>query len=237
MSSQEALQASPEHEFHPLEFAGRDFLALLSGALYWPAERTLLVADLHLEKMSSFAPSRQLLPPYDTGATLARLATDLAFTGAERVVALGDSFHRDDGPSSLIDRDRLVLAGLISGRKWVWIAGNHDPAPHGLGGDCVTDLQLGGLTLCHAPVAGRRPEIAGHLHPAARVMLNGRSTRRSCFAWDETRLILPAYGVSAGSINILGPAFAGFFVLHRINVLMRGRDRLYPVARRHLVDG
>jgi metallophosphoesterase superfamily enzyme len=79
--------------------------------------------------------------------------------------------------------------------------------------------------------------MAGHLHPAARVMINGRSTRRSCFAWDENRVILPAYGVSAGSINILGPAFAGLFALHRINVLMRGRDRLYPVARRHLVDG
>lgn len=237
MSLQAATHAIPKQEFHPLDFAGREFMALLSGALYWPSERTLLVADLHLEKMSSFAPSRQLLPPYDTGATLARLAADLAFTGAERIVALGDSFHRDEGVASLLDRDRADLAGLMSGRDWVWIAGNHDPAPHGLGGECRSNLELGGLTLCHEPVAGRRLEMAGHLHPAARVMINGRSTRRSCFAWDENRLILPAYGVSAGSINILGPAFAGLFALHRINVLMRGRDRLYPVARRHLVDG
>ncbi|MEX0628302.1 MAG: ligase-associated DNA damage response endonuclease PdeM [Cucumibacter sp.] len=237
MSISATPRRHPADEAHPLEFAAHEFMALLSGALYWPVESTLLVADLHLEKMSSYAPAGQFLPPYDTGATLEYLSADLAFTGAGRVACLGDSFHRDEGPSTLLDRDRAALVQLMTGRDWTWIAGNHDPAPHGLGGECRDALEVDGLRLSHEPDPKRTRQIAGHLHPAARVKLNGRSTRRPCFAWDDARLILPAYGVATGSLNVLGPGFAGLFTLHRLNVLMLGRDRLYPVARRHLVDG
>ena len=221
----------------PLEFRGRQFVGLPSGALFWPAEAALLVADLHLEKMSSFAAAGQLLPPYDTGATLSRLAADLEATGARAVICLGDSFHRDEGPGTLMSADRDALGSLMRHRHWTWIAGNHDPAPHGLGGVCAAALEQAGLHLCHHPDPHVPGQIAGHLHPAARVHVNGRATRRRCFAWDGERMILPAYGVSTGSLNVLGPAFAGLFVMHEINVAMLGRDWVWPVARRHLVRG
>ena len=139
-----------------LRFAGHNFQPLPSGGLYWPQERTLVVADLHLEKLASFAPRGNLLPPYDTGLTLARLAADLMRTGASRVIALGDSFHRDSGTQSLPARDREALAVLTARAEWFWLSGNHDPAPHALGGICLPQLEHRGLTLIHEPRPGAR---------------------------------------------------------------------------------
>lgn len=220
-----------------LRFAGHNFQPLPSGGLYWPAERTLIVADLHLEKLASFAPRGQLLPPYDTGLTLARLAADLLRTGAETVIALGDSFHRDEGSSTLHARDRAALETLTGRARWLWLSGNHDPAPHALGGDCLTQLAFGELMFAHEPRRGQAGLVAGHLHPSARIYINGRATRRPCFVTDRRLLLLPAYGASTGTLNILSPAFAGLFDLANLEVTMLGRDRTYAVNPRRLVGG
>jgi DNA ligase-associated metallophosphoesterase len=220
-----------------LRFAGQIFEPLPSGGLYWHAQRTLLVADLHLEKMSSFARRGQLLPPYDTGLTLSRLEADMRRTGAQRVVSLGDSFHRDEGTTTLTEADRARLDLMTDMAEWLWLSGNHDPRPHALGGQCLPELDLAGLTLTHEPRRGTTGLMAGHLHPAAHVLMEGRSTRRPCFVHDNRLMILPAYGSSAGSINIMSPAFVGLFHWPGLEVTMLGRDRTYPVSVRRLVRG
>ena len=220
-----------------LRFAGHMFEPLPSGALHWPAQQALLVADLHLEKLSSYARRGSLLPPYDTAMTLKRLADDLERTGAAEVIALGDSFHRDEGASTLLDADRLRLAALMGKARWTWISGNHDPSPHALGGTWVTALERAGLTLAHQPRRGTLGLIAGHLHPAARVAAEGRSVRRPCFVHDGTLMILPAYGSSTGSINILSTPFMGVLDHGSLEVAMIGRGRVYPVSPRRLVGG
>lgn len=218
-----------------LHFAGHAFEPLRSGGLYWHAERTLLVADLHLEKFSSFARHGALLPPYDTAKTLKRLEADVVRTGAERIIALGDSFHRDAGVASLLDADRLRLMALLGRTHWTWVSGNHDPSPHALGGVCVDQLAHRGLLLTHEPRRGRPGLIGGHLHPAAHLQVDGRSVRRPCFVHDGAVLVLPAYGSSTGSINILGPAFAGLFDYRALEVTMIGKERVYPVSVKRLV--
>ncbi len=220
-----------------IHFAGHNFEPLHSGALHWPAERTLLVADLHLEKHSSFARRGSFLPPYDTAMTLRRLAADLERTGATTVVALGDSFHRDYGTETLLDHDRLVLDGLTDRARWIWLSGNHDPSPHRLTGECRSHLTYRGLTLTHHPRAGTAGLVAGHLHPAARVVINGRSVRRPCFVHDGQTMILPAYGSGAGSINILSAPFVGVLNWSALDVTMIGRGALYPVSSKRLVRG
>ena len=229
---------APEPEMSILiQFAGQVFEPLLSGALYWRAENALLVADLHFEKFSSFAKKGVMLPPYDTSLTLKRLERDLDRTGAAQVIALGDSFHRDEGVETLVDADRLRLMALLGRARWTWISGNHDPSPHTLGGTCVARLDHKGLTLVHEPHRGTRGMIAGHLHPAAAVAANGHATRSPCFVHDGRLLLLPAYGSGAGSINILGPAFQGLFDVATLEVTMIGRTRLYPVSTKRLVRG
>lgn len=218
-----------------IRFAGQRLVPLVSGALYWPQENALLVADLHLDKFGAFARRGSLLPPYDTALTLRKLEADLKATGATEVIALGDSFHRDESHEHLIDADRLRLVALIGAAHWTWISGNHDRAAHGLGGTCVPGLERGGLTLVHEPKRNGGGLVAGHLHPAAQIAINGRVTRRRCFVHDGETLVLPAYGAGTGAMNILSPVLAPFFQWDRLEVFMIGRDRVYPVSPKRLV--
>jgi DNA ligase-associated metallophosphoesterase len=204
----------------------------LSGAIYWPDEGALVVADLHLEKGSSFAARGQLLPPYDTAATLARLAYVIARYSPRLVIALGDSFHDGGGPARLLPHDRAALAGLQRGRDFVWIAGNHDPDPaRNLGGVFARSLSLGPLTFRHEPTHGRCDgEVAGHLHPSARLTQRGIAVTRRCFAADAHRMVMPAFGAYAGGLDIRDRAFANVFGAQTFTAHLIGERRIYAFA-------
>lgn len=232
-----AAHSLPIPDSPVLRFAGHNFEPLPSGALYWRARETLLVADLHFEKMASFARRGQMLPPYDTAMTLTRLETDLRRTGARRLIALGDSFHRPEAAAWLTPADRMRLDAITDAVECLWLSGNHDPAPHAIGGTCLAELELEGLVFTHEPKKGRTGLVAGHLHPAARIAMEGRSTRKPCFVHDSRLLILPAYGSSTGALNILSQAFLGLFHWPALEVVMLGRDRTYPVPVKRLVGG
>jgi hypothetical protein len=210
--------------------------AFPEGALWWADLRLLVVADLHLEKGSSFARRGQLVPPYDTVETLSRLTRLIARLQPRTVVALGDSFHDDDGAARLSAGDRAVLKGVQTGRDWIWIAGNHDrEKPAGLGGAAMDELAIGKLVFRHEPLVGvAEGEIAGHLHPCARVYGRGKSVRRRCFAGDGFRLILPAFGAYAGGLDVLDPAFAGLFAEESFRAFVLGDERVYAVGPRAL---
>ena len=203
--------------------AGTSLVLEPAGALVWPEEGALVVADLHLEKGSSFAARGVLLPPYDTAATLARLAKVIARYAPRLVIALGDSFHDGEGPSRLAATDRAALLDLQRGRDWIWLAGNHDPAPaDGVGGSCAALLALGPLVFRHEPSAVGEGEIAGHLHPMARIAARGRPISRRCFVTDGSRIVMPAFGAYAGGLNVrhatFAALFAGRFVAHLLGV-------------------
>ena len=210
--------------------------AFPEGALWWADLRLLVVADLHLEKGSSFARRGQLVPPYDTVETLARMARLIARLNPQAIVALGDSFHDDEGAARLSASDRAILKALQTGREWIWIAGNHDPSrPVNVGGSAMDELAVGKLTFRHEPLAGdAEGEVAGHLHPCARVYGRGRSVRRRCFAGDGFRLVMPAFGAYTGGLDVLDPAFDGLFQPASFRAFMLGDDRVYAVGRRAL---
>lgn len=209
---------------------------LPEGALWWAEPRMLVVADLHLEKGSSFARRGQLVPPYDTAETLAGLSRLIARLNPRVVVALGDSFHDGEGAARLSVSHRAILRDLQIGREWVWIAGNHDPnRPAGVGGTAVDELAVGKLTFRHEPkVQYSAGEIAGHLHPCARVYGRGKSVRRRCFVGDGHRLMLPAFGAYAGGLDILDAAFDGLFAVDTFRAFMLGDGRIYPVGLKAL---
>jgi len=211
-----------------LRLNGADLLADLSGALYWPARRVLAVADLHLEKGSGFAARGQLLPPYDTAQTLAQLAAVIARHEPETVVCLGDSFHDGKAAQRLGRADGERLAGLTAGRRWIWIAGNHDPAPpRDLGGEVQAELTLGALLFRHIAAAETSPgEISGHFHPKAALNWRGRRVGGRCFIGDDRRLILPAFGAYAGGLDVRDPAIAGLFG-RRARIHILGQSRLH----------
>lgn len=215
-----------------IEMRGQRFYGDSAGALYWPAERVLVVADLHFEKGSSFAHRGMLLPPYDTAATLSSLGKVISRHCPRMVIALGDSFHDGEGAQRLSATDRETLSALQSGRDWIWISGNHDPDPAtGIGGvfcDCVS---IGPFVFRHEP--GSVPEdneIAGHLHPVARVNVRGRTMSRKCFASDGRRMVMPAFGAYTGGLNVRDRAFAAIFGALGFTAHMLGATRLYAIS-------
>lgn len=224
---------------HTLTVAGVTLIADPAGAVYWPDEGLLAVADLHLEKGSAFATRGVLLPPYDTAVTLGRLSHIVTRYAPRLVIALGDSFHDGGGAARMADPDRAALAALQHGRDWLWIAGNHDPDPAaGVGGRFADMLALGPLTFRHEPsVIAADGEIAGHLHPQARVARRGRAVSRRCFAANERRLIMPAFGAYTGGLNVRDRAIALLFGALDFTAHMLGDSRLYAVtAARCLAD-
>ena len=204
-----------------------------SGAVWWPAQATLVFADIHFEKGSSYARRGALLPPYDTRTTLKRMALAIGRRAPRRVVALGDSFHDRDAAERLDGEERAMLAALAGSSEWVWIAGNHDPAPPAwLGGQIVPEIRLGGLVFRHEPSMFFQPgEIAGHLHPCTTVTRRGRRLRRRCFVSDGKRVVLPAFGAYAGGLDLwddaIGSLFEGPF-----GAFVLGTARVYAVAGR-----
>jgi DNA ligase-associated metallophosphoesterase len=210
--------------------------ALPEGALWLAQTGTLIVSDLHLEKGTAAARSGHLLPPYDTRTTLLRISTLISNLSPKAVISLGDSFHDRTGAERL-DKDDLALLGtLIKAVDWIWIQGNHDPAPpRALGGRSAEIIEVEGLQFRHEPVVGEAPnEIAGHLHPCARVVASSGSVRRRCFATDGARMVMPAFGAYAGGLNVCDEAFSEIFP-RGCFALMLGRSRVYPAGPSRLV--
>ena len=195
----------------PFSFAGETFFATADGALFWPEQQALLVADLHLEKASWFARIGQFLPPYDSLATLTALAAQVERTGATRLFCLGDSFHDRFGCDRLPANARDLLIGLTGRLDWTWIVGNHDPgfADH-CGGRLADEVVLGGIVLRHEAVrVETRPEMSGHYHPKLRLHLKGRNVSRRCFVASATKLIFPAFGSLTGGLDAHHPEILG----------------------------
>jgi DNA ligase-associated metallophosphoesterase len=191
-------------------FAGQVFVPSADGALHWPAQEALLVADLHLEKASWYASGGQFLPPYDSHATLTALAAEVARTGVTRLYCLGDSFHDRFGCDRLPEQSRKLLLELTAALDWMWIIGNHDPgfADH-CGGSIVEEMEIAGIILRHEAQRGeRRPEMSGHFHPKLRISRKGRLISKRCFLRSERKLILPAFGALTGGLDARHPEIA-----------------------------
>jgi len=212
----------------PFSFAGETFVPSAEGALYWPARQALLVADLHLEKASWYARLGQLLPPYDSHATLTAVAAELERTGASRVYCLGDSFHDRFGCDRLPDQSRELLVRMTAQVDWVWIIGNHDPgfADH-CGGRIVEEVEAGPIVLRHEAVREEpRGEISGHYHPKMRLSVRGKNVSRRCFVMSSSKIIMPAFGSLTGGLDVRHPEI--------VKQLDGGAQALVPVADRLL---
>ena len=213
---------------HALFFHGETLHLLPSGALYWPARRTLAVSDLHLGKSERLARrGGMLLPPYETQATLEKLDRDLEHTRAETVICLGDSFDDLAALNGIEESSRLWLIRLMAGRDWTWITGNHDPGPIDLGGTHRAELRLLPFTFRHIADESETAEISGHYHPKA--SLAGQS--RPCFLADAKRMILPAYGAYTGGLRSHDPALTTLMARDALAILTGRRALAIPMPR------
>jgi uncharacterized protein len=219
----------------PIRMSGERLVLDPMGALFWPDQRLLVVSDLHLEKGSSFARRGMLLPPWDTHATLDRLTVLLRRWAPETVVALGDSFHDAAGSGRLPDSEQTRLRAMTGGCRFVWVLGNHDPAPpSGIGGVWTETFAAGPMVFRHEAieVANEAGEVVGHHHPKATVRARSGSVCRPCFVFDGHRLMMPAFGAYTGGLDVRAPAINRLFPLGG-RVFLLGKDRLFSFAFHH----
>jgi DNA ligase-associated metallophosphoesterase len=188
---------------HAFEFGGQSFEVAGEAALYWPAQNALLVSDLHLEKASAYALNGQMLPPYDSIATLEEIAALHTKYKPAKIISLGDNFHDDDGEARLAEPAAALLVDLTCDTEWLWITGNHDRAVSGIwGGETHDEICLSGITLRHEAQRGDPdPEISGHFHPKFRQLLRGRMVARRCFVKTARKMIMPAFGALTGGLD------------------------------------
>ena len=231
-----AMHASP-CDGGAFELAGVEVALRPSGALWVPGERLLAAADLHLEKGSAYAVRGQLLPPYDTTETLARLAAECALLRPRVVVLMGDALHDAGAEARLPPSAVAALAAIAATSELVWLAGNHDcQAPKTLRGLAAASWRAQRLVLVHQPAAGPSlGEVAGHLHPCAKVLGRSGSVRRRCFVSDGERLVMPAFGAFAGGLNVRDAAFAGLFSTPPVAIAL-GRGRVHAVSWNRLTS-
>ena len=217
-----------------VSLGGERLLPDPGGAVLWPARKLMAVADLHLEKGSAAAAKGSLLPPWDSAATLDRLAQLLRRHRPETTVLLGDSFHDRAGAARLGTADRARLALMAQATQLVWVLGNHDPdAPAGLPGTAAAEFALGGLVFRHQAQPGAAQEISGHFHPKASIPARGATVSRPCFVADSQRLILPALGAYTGGLDVYDPAIASLFPRGgRVFLLGQGRLFSFPYRGR-----
>ena len=230
LQQKKAREAISVERVASVSVVGVDFVADLSGALFWEDARLLIVSDLHLEKGSSFAERGVLLPPYDTAATLLRLSDVVARHDPRTVIALGDSFHDRTAHERLSRDDSDAISALQTGRDWIWISGNHDPElPRDIGGIVADEVAIGRIIFRHEPT-GALGEIAGHLHPKARVSTRGRSVERRCFAGDGERAVMPAFGSYTGGLSIRDAAFDVIFRALDFTAHVLGDRRVHAIS-------
>jgi len=214
----------------PVAVCGRQLIADNSGALYWPGERALLVADLALAGGSNRPGARPVLT---------RLAEVMDRYEPATVVVLGADLH-DNGvaATALTAADLQILRILQEDRDWIWVTGDADrrAAPQ-LGGSSHGGLEIGGIALRARPTPGWvSHEIAAAMRPAAHLSMYGYSLRRACFVGNRHRLLMPAFGGPAGGTNVLDPAFRPLLGDDGMAVWMLGQEGLYPVATRLLAE-
>mgnify|MGYP001027393878 CR=1 FL=1 len=214
-----------------LDFAGHRFAVAGDRALFWARHGALIVADMHLEKARWYAARGQPLPPYDSIDTLDRLARLAADTGARQIWCLGDSFHDPQAARAVAPAIARRLAHHAARARLVWVAGNHDGlSGDAWGGTVADELVVDGIVLRHQCLPGEtRPEISGHFHPKLRLALRGRSVSRPCFAADDRRLMLPAFGSLTGGLDVRDAAIAEQFSgPYRAMLVAQGRLLAFP---------
>ncbi len=215
-----------------LRLLGEPVQPRASGVLWLPESRTLVVSDLHLGKAGRNARrGGGFWPPYENTETLTRLASEISVLDPALVVTLGDSFDDDACVAELDDETRDCIEALVTARRWIWVTGNHDPAPAGLGGESVDTIALGPLTLRHIAGQDVNGEISGHYHPKASLRIRGRRIVRKCFLATADRIVLPAFGAFTGGLDVFSPAFEPLHKCDACAILTGARPVALPLTR------
>jgi DNA ligase-associated metallophosphoesterase len=191
-----------------LELAGERVLLLAEKALYWPAARMLVVADIHFGKAAAFRSLGVPVPRGTTTENLAALDALVARHGAGHIVFLGDFLHAKAAHARATQAALLAWRDLHPSLQLTLVRGNHDrhagdPAAR-LGIALVDEPHtVGPFSFCHHPdLAAPGYVLAGHVHPVYLLATRFDALRLPCFVAGPRAMILPSFGAFTGGFAV-----------------------------------
>lgn len=204
---------------------GEEILLLPQKALYWPKEKSLFIADLHLGKGNHFRKNGIAVPSSSQEKNWEKLKELFEIDGLEKVIFLGDLFH------SSFNDDCLVFGEFIGNYPHInfeLVIGNHDildPKLYEEMGIKVhhQDLFVEPFLLTHEPIesTSEKYNLAGHIHPGVKLRGKGRqSIRAACFFFGEKNGLLPAFGSLTGLATLK----------------VKKSDKVYLVLEDHVIE-
>lgn len=190
-----------------INFAGNIFKFLPEGALFWINKKTLIIADLHLEKGSSYFKEGQFISPKDTSENLRKLENCVDKIKPKIIIFLGDTFHDKYSLKRISNKNLEKFKNLFSHFKCYLISGNHDEDIIDSDLDFLVDLKIDGIKFVHKKSNLDKFEISGHFHPIAVVKYKGIKIKNKCFVCTKKKIILPSFGTYTGGLNVKNKNF------------------------------
>jgi len=209
-----------------ITLSGEELELLPEAAVYWPSQNALLVADLHIGKGAAFRADAMPIPSGSSQETLAYLSAVLRKTQSSKLFLLGDFWHAKQGRTDLIHEAVFDWRRRHADVEIVLIEGNHDRKsgnlPEDLGIPTLQDVAIDGFILKHHPEDDPRGYVlAGHIHPAVRLIGQGRQVEKlPAFVFKERVGILPAFGAFTGDMTVYPSS----------------GDRVFVIAENHVVE-
>lgn len=218
------------------EWANQWCHADASGALFIEEPKLLIVSDLHLEKASHYSAKGRFLPPYDSEKTLRKLQNVVQTFKPKTVLSLGDAFHDNEGRNRLSDNCIKLLDEISKITEFIWVIGNHDAGELKHNSmQSHTEIERAGIRFIHEADTSMSAEdgfeVSGHFHPCATIIQRGRRLRRRCFAMDQKRMIMPAFGSLTGNLNISDPIYTPLFQKAEMSVILLGERSAHHIPR------
>lgn len=193
---------------YAVQMAGETMLLLAQKAIYWPARRMLIIADIHFGKAASFRALGVPVPHGTTTHNLAALDAMLAQYDVAEIVFLGDFLHARAAHASATVAAMLTWRQRNRSLTLTLVRGNHDQHA----GDPAPSLEMvlvdepylcGPFAFCHHPDLDTVAYVlAGHVHPVYRLAAGRDALRLPCFLIGGARAVLPSFGEFTGGYAI-----------------------------------
>ena len=193
-----------------INFNNHKFQISKEGILFWFDKQIAIIADLHLEKGSSFGPSGQFLPPYDSEETLKKIFKTIKNHKIKTIILLGDTFHDKNAFDRMSEKVFILFKSLIEKYKVIFILGNHESKFEIGRINFLNEYVIDDIHFIHQALPTSIFQISGHFHPVASVKSSIKKITAKCLLHTNNHIILPSFGQYTGGLNINSPVFKPF---------------------------
>ncbi len=189
---------------------------------------------MHLEKGSSYAETGQLIPPFDSEATLNKLIYSMKINKINKIILLGDTFH-DEGALERMDlKSQGLLRYILDNYNVIFILGNHENKMKLEKITFYHDYVIDNIHFTHEAKLNNQYQVSGHFHPVASVKVGSKKITEKCLIHSKNHLILPSFGTFTGGLNInsniMKPYLSNYY-----DIFMLGKKSVYKFTNLNLV--